>query len=125
MLDLGFRLLQREPRNEADFRQLVVHLEVELGAVVIGLSDGHGGLLVEPLGVQLHAQVRLLRLCALELPLRVERGLLDFRIVQFHQHGVGFHRCARQHQDAFDPTRAERRNPEDFLRHQRAIAAHV
>ena len=72
----------------------------------------------------MHAQIGQFRLDRPELPLGVEGGLFDLGIAQLHQHGVGFHGRARQHQNALNTARGQRRNPENLFRHQRPVAAH-
>ena len=66
-LGFGLRLLQRERGHQAGFGQLVVHLEVELRAAVIGLSHGDRRFFRQLLGVQLNAEVGHIRFRSLQL----------------------------------------------------------
>jgi hypothetical protein len=109
---------------ETVFGQFLVHLEIEFGAVVVGVDRRHRRLEVQSLRLQLHPQIDQFGFRPFELPFGVERRLLDFRIGELDENGVRLDRRTREHADCFDSTRADGGHPDDGFRHQGSVAAH-
>ena len=125
LLRVYLRLLQDERRYELVLRQLLVHLRLHLGLVVIGFDARSSCLLREQVVTQLHFDVRQRRFRRLQFELGVLKLLIELRIAQLENYGVVFDRRAGPQDDFFNPRLRSRWNPADVFRCQRSEAAHL
>ena len=79
---------------------------------------GRLGFLRQDLAGQLHFQILVVGLRGLQLPLGIERFLLQLRIAHLENTVSGF-TAAPANQDAIHTSFGDRRNPTDILRDQR------
>ncbi len=116
-------LLHEDAGDEPLLRETLVGLGVHLRLLVIGVDAGELRLLRQQLVLQLHAQVLERGFRRLEGQTRVQRFLLDLRVAQFEDDGLGLHLRAWTQQDSLDAAVSVGRQPAGVLGDERAEAA--
>jgi hypothetical protein len=91
-----------EAADHAEVIEALVCLSLQLRLLLVRAHRRSAGSLRHQIALQLGLRVLVIRLGGLELELRVEELLLQFRINKVHQDGVGFYMRTGKYTDADD-----------------------
>src|SRR5579885_506956 len=120
LADFDAREVGGDFRTDALRDELFVHLVLNLGLFVVAADGGLDGLLVHEVAIDLDFEVSEVGFRALQLILSVKGILLELRVAEFEDDGVGLDDCAGAEDDAVHASFGLRSNPMNIFGDERA-----
>ena len=93
--------------------------------LVLRPHPGRDRLLIQPLALEAHTELRVRRLGGPQLELGFPGGQLQLGVAELQDHGVGFDHRPGLHHDTLDASVGEGRDPADLFGHEGAEAPHL